>query len=123
MTKKDASISRRASFKLATAVSTLAAGLGATLDPAQAFAAGAEPIKLAASKVGTLTVKLFKHEKTEKGEKVVLVDTLDLASMSHKLGEPGAYSFKLQRATVGEKGEAIGEPSTLVEQRLLVAKA
>lgn len=123
MTKKpNATISRRSSFKLATAVSTLAAGLGATLDPAEALAATSEPIKLAKSKVGALTIKLWKHQKTEKGEQTVLVDTVDLASVSHKLGEPGAYTLKLQRATVGEKGEPTGEPTTLVEQKLFVAK-
>ena len=117
-TKPKAGMSRRASFKLATAVSTLAAGLGATLDPAEALAAPGEALKLTKAKIGTLTIKLFKLEQTAKGEKTVLVDTVELASVAHKLEEPGAYTIKLTNAVIGEKTE----PTTVIEQKITVAK-
>lgn len=121
-TKPKATMSRRASFKLATAVSTLAAGLGATLDPAEAHAAGAEPLKLTKSKIGALTIKLFKLQQTAKGETSVLVDTVELASVAHKLEEPGMYTIKLQSAIVGAKLDKPVEPTTFVEQKIYVAK-
>lgn len=117
-TKPNAQMSRRASFKLATAVSTLAAGLGATLDSADALAAPNEPLKLTKSKIGSLTIKMWKQEGTAKGEKLVLVSTVELGSIAHKLEEPGAYTIKLQ-SVVAEKGL---EPTTFVEQKIYVAK-
>ena len=115
-TKPNTNLTRRASFKLATAVSALAAGLGATLDSAEALAAPGEPLKLAKGKLGSLHIKLHKIEKTAKGEKLVLVESVELASVAHKLEEPGMYTIKLDG--VANKTEV----TTVFEQRLEVVK-
>lgn len=101
--EKLAAMSRRDTFKLATAVSALGVGLGATL---KANDVHAEIHKLEAGKVGALTVKLYKwNEKSAP----VLLHTADLSQFTVKLagpaGGPGLYAIKFFHTAI--KGESV----------------
>jgi len=74
-------VSRRETLKLATAVSALGLGLGVVFDgknaAGQVLKGAATSVKLEASKVGTVSLKLYKLN----GDAFDLLHTLDLSGL------------------------------------------
>jgi hypothetical protein len=97
-------MSRRDTLKLATAVSALGAGLGATLLSKDAEA---ETVRADAASLGQVTVKLYKQSKDGSQS---LVQSFDLSSLTNKLAKDisGAYTLKLT-SVKGDKTALISE--------------
>lgn len=96
--KVRAGVSRRDTFKLATAISALGIGLGATLKSGEALA---ELHKLDASNAIKLSLNFYK---LKDGQPVQLLHTVDLTQQTIKLrGEGiGQYAIKLESESLKE---------------------
>jgi hypothetical protein len=108
--KQDTPVSRRDSLKLATAVTALAAGLGATLVSSEASAH--KPFKVNKGNLGSFSVKLLKYLP---GDKLQLVHTFDLGTMNLRTAALGSYSIKLFHTLPHV------DPAVLVEQNVDLA--
>jgi len=98
-------LGRRDTLKLATAVSALGVGLGVLLDAPNAEAA---TIKLVNSKLGKLSIKLYKF--SADGQQSELLHTLDLSAVAGKM-KAGNYSLKFYN-------HKIDTPEMLMEQAI-----
>jgi hypothetical protein len=106
-------IGRRDTLKLATAVSALGAGLGATLLSKDA---DAETARADAASLGQVSVKLYKLAKD--GQQT-LVQSFDLSSLSLKSPKDiaGAYTIKLtshkleRTAVISEQSLELAAPA------------
>jgi len=99
-------VSRRDTFKLASAVTALGVGLGASLASEDASADAASPkfneLKLDSNKIDTITLSVHKSD----------ASSVALATQSLKLA-PGTYALKLTALKLGSVVTSAVETITL----------
>jgi hypothetical protein len=117
--KNDKAVGRRDTLKLATAVSALGLGLGATLAArdAEALPAVQQKIAVSAGDLGRIQIKFWK---IADGQAPQLLHSLDATALATAGGgvAPGMYNLKLTSVKGGAETTVTDQLITITQQKI-----